>query len=66
VVLAEGMLFMELAKAKDGWLWHSGMIDNKPKLRLGSFGKFVVETAKGRIENIDCEAVANALCSSLL
>jgi hypothetical protein len=29
------MLFVELVKAGDDWLWHSDWIDNKPELALG-------------------------------
>jgi hypothetical protein len=66
VILAEGMLFLELAKVKDGWLWYSGMIGNKSERGIDYFGKVVVETTKGTMENTDCEAVANVLCGSLL
>jgi hypothetical protein len=47
------------------WLWHSGRIGNKSELWLDCFGK-LVERAKGRMENTDCEIVANALCGSIL
>jgi hypothetical protein len=66
MVLADGMLFLELAKLEDGWLWYSGMIGNKSERGLGYFGKVVVETAKGMMENTDCEAVANVLRGSVL
>jgi hypothetical protein len=42
VVLVEGMLFVDLVKAEDGWLWCSDRIGNKPELELGCFGQFVV------------------------
>jgi hypothetical protein len=42
VELTEGMLFVELMKVGDGWLWCSGWIGNKPELGLGCLGKFVV------------------------
>jgi hypothetical protein len=44
------MLFVELVKIADDWLWHSGRIGNMPD--LGYFGNLVVERAKDRIENI--------------
>jgi hypothetical protein len=47
-------------------LWHSDRISNKLELGLSCFGKLVVERAKGRMENTDRVAVANALCDSLL
>jgi hypothetical protein len=65
MVLTQGMLFVELAKAEDGWLWRSDKIGNKLELEVGCFGKLVVERAKGTMENIDCEVVVNALCGSL-
>jgi hypothetical protein len=34
---------MELAKVVDGWLWHSGMIGNKPRLGVNCFGRFAVQ-----------------------
>jgi hypothetical protein len=52
VELAESMLFVELAKAEGGWLWHNGRIDNKQELVPGyCLGEFVVERAKGRIRD---------------
>jgi hypothetical protein len=33
--LAEGMIFMESAKAAGGLLWHNDRISNKPELGLG-------------------------------
>jgi hypothetical protein len=62
VILVEGMLFVELVKAEGGWLWRIGRIGNKSELGLVCFAKLVVERAKGRMENTDCEVVANALC----
>jgi hypothetical protein len=52
VALLEGMLFVELVKVEDGWLWHSDMTGNKPRVRLGCFGRLFVEKAKGKIESI--------------
>jgi hypothetical protein len=46
VELAEGMLFVELAKARDGWLWCSDRIGNKSKLGLCCLGEFVMERVK--------------------
>jgi hypothetical protein len=34
VALPEDMLFVELAKVENDWLWHSDMIGNKPELGL--------------------------------
>jgi hypothetical protein len=56
------MLFMESAKAEDGWLWHSDRTGNRPVLELAYFGKFVVERAKGRMENTSCEVMTTTLC----
>jgi hypothetical protein len=47
-------------------LWHSGTTGNRLELGFGCFGKFVMEKAKGMIENADCGAVVNALSGSLL
>jgi hypothetical protein len=66
VVLAESMLFVELAKAEDDWLWRSSRTSNKLEHELCCFGKPVVERAKGRIENTGYEVMAKALCGSLL
>jgi hypothetical protein len=52
VALLEDMLFVELAKVMDDWLWHSGMIGNKPRLELGCFGRLVVGNVKRMMENI--------------
>jgi hypothetical protein len=46
------MLFVELAKVVDDWLWHSGGIDSMPEVGLAYFGKLVVERAQDRMENI--------------
>jgi hypothetical protein len=66
VVLVEGILFVLLVKAEDGWLWHSDRMGNKTQLKLGYFGRFVVEIERGKMENFGCEAVANALHDSHL
>jgi hypothetical protein len=65
VVLTEGMLFVELANVEDGWLWYNGRIGIRPELEFDYFGK-LVERAKCRMGNIDCEEVANATCGLLL
>jgi hypothetical protein len=52
MVLAEGMLFMELAKVKGDWLWHNDRIGSMPGVKFGCFAKLVVERVKDRIENI--------------
>jgi hypothetical protein len=46
------MLFVELVRVVNGWLWHSDMIHNKPGLEFGCFGRLAVKNAKGRMENI--------------
>jgi hypothetical protein len=58
VVLLEGMLFAELAKVDDEWLWYNGRIGSM--LEVG-FGKLVVE-AKDRMENIADDAGPIAWC----
>jgi hypothetical protein len=64
VEVAEGMLFVELAKGRGEWLWRSDRIVNKPELGLGC--KFAVGRAKGGMENTSYEAMPIALCGSLL
>jgi hypothetical protein len=66
VELAEGMLFVELMKTGDDWLWHSDRTDNKPELFLGCLGEFVAEKVRGRTKNIGYEVMPIALCDSLL
>jgi hypothetical protein len=66
VLLAEGMLFFVLVKAEAGLLWHNDRTGTKPELEPGCFGSFVVERVRGRMENTDCELIANALCGLLL
>jgi hypothetical protein len=46
------MLFVELAKVVDDWMWHSGRIGNMPEVRLACSGKLAVERAKDRMENM--------------
>jgi hypothetical protein len=46
------MLFVELAKDEDDWLWHSGMTGNMPEHALGCFGRHAVEKAKGKMGSI--------------
>jgi hypothetical protein len=48
---AGGMLFVELMKAMDGWLWCNSRIDNMLEFGLGYSGKLVVERAKDMMEN---------------
>jgi hypothetical protein len=54
------MLFVELVKVVDDWLWHSDMIDNRSGLGLDSFDRLVVENAKGKMQSIigDGESIA--------
>jgi hypothetical protein len=66
VKLAESMLYVELAKAGGGWLWHNDMIDNKSEPVPGCLGGLAVEKSKGGMGNINGEEVAIALCDLLL
>jgi hypothetical protein len=50
--LLEDMLFVELVKVVDDWLWRSGRIGNMPEVGHGYFGMLVVETAKDKMKNI--------------
>jgi hypothetical protein len=52
VLLAEGMLFVELVNVKDDWLWRNDRIGNISEVGFGCFGKLVIEEAKDRMENI--------------
>jgi hypothetical protein len=52
VALPGGMLFMELTKVEDNWLWCSCMIGNKPKLGLSYFGRLAVGKGKCKMESI--------------
>jgi hypothetical protein len=56
------MLFAELAKVDDEWLWYNGRIGSM--LEVG-FGKLVVE-AKDRMENIAGNMEPTAWCGWLL
>jgi hypothetical protein len=62
VVLTEVMLFSELVKVEDDWLWHNGRIGSMPEV---DFGKLVVEV-KDRMENIASDAEPIAYCGWLL
>jgi hypothetical protein len=46
------MLFVELAKAEDDWLWHNDIIGNKRELEFGCFGRLVMEKVKGKMGSI--------------
>jgi hypothetical protein len=46
------MLFVELAKVMDDWLWRNGMISNCSGLGPDCFDRLVVENAKGKMESI--------------
>jgi hypothetical protein len=52
VVLAEDMLFVELAKVEHDWLWHNGRIGSMPEVGFDCFGKLTVEEANDRMKNI--------------
>jgi hypothetical protein len=51
VELARGMLYVELVKVVDGWLWRNDRIDNIPVVGLGYFGKLVVTRVKDTMKN---------------
>jgi hypothetical protein len=66
VELTEGKLFVELAKVGGDWLWHNDKINNRMEVILDyCLGQFVVERAKGRMENMTGEGAPIALCGSL-
>jgi hypothetical protein len=46
------MLFVELVKVEDGWLWCSGMTSSMPEVGFGCYDRLVMENAKGRMGNI--------------
>jgi hypothetical protein len=52
VELAEGVLFVELVKVEDGWLWHSGMISSMPEIGFGYLYKPVVKKSKDKMGDI--------------
>jgi hypothetical protein len=52
VALPEGMLFMELVKARDDWLWRSDMTGNKTVVRLDYFGRIVAKKVMGKMQSI--------------
>jgi hypothetical protein len=51
-----GMLFVELAKVEDDWLWYSGMIGNMLEVEFGYFGRLGLENAEGMTGNITGDA----------
>jgi hypothetical protein len=52
VALVKGMLFVELTKVEDGWLWHNGRIGSIPEVGFDCFDKLVVEKVNDRMGNI--------------
>jgi hypothetical protein len=60
--LLEDMLFVELAKVVDDWLWCSGRIGNMLEAGLGCFGKLTVERVKDRMESIVVSEGPTAWC----
>jgi hypothetical protein len=56
------MLFVELAKVEDDWLWHSDMTGNMPEVEFGYFGRLGLENADGRTGNITGYAEPIAWC----
>jgi hypothetical protein len=51
VILTEGMVFAELAKVEDSWLWCNDRIDSMLKVGFDCFGMLVVDEANDRKEN---------------
>jgi hypothetical protein len=43
VALPDDMSFVEMVNVEDGWLWHNGMIGNKPELGFDYFGRLAWE-----------------------
>jgi hypothetical protein len=62
VLLVKCMLFTELVKVEDGWLWSNGRIGSMPKVGSYYFGRLVVEEAKDRMKNIVGGEEPIALC----
>jgi hypothetical protein len=52
VALVKGMLFVELTKVEDGWLWHNDRIGSMPEVGFDCFDKLVVEKVNDRMGNI--------------
>jgi hypothetical protein len=46
------MLYVELVKVKDDWLWHSGMTGSMSGVGFGCYDRLVVENVKDRMGNI--------------
>jgi hypothetical protein len=46
------MLYVELVKVEDGWLWRSSMTGSMSEVRFGCYDRFVAENVKGRMGNI--------------
>jgi hypothetical protein len=66
VALSEDMLFVELAKVVDDWLWRSRMIGNTLGLGLDYFGRLVLRNVNGKMENIAGGGEPIAWCGWLL
>jgi hypothetical protein len=56
------MLFVELAKVVDDWLWRSGRIANMLEVGLDYFVKLVVERVKDRMDNVSGSRGVIAWC----
>jgi hypothetical protein len=54
------MSFVELAKAEDDWLWHSGMTGNMPEVGFDYFSMLELEIMEGRMGNIIGDVEPNA------
>jgi hypothetical protein len=52
VILVEGMLFAELVKVEDDWLWHNGRFGTILEVGFGYFGRLAMEEASDRMKNI--------------
>jgi hypothetical protein len=62
MALPEDMLFVELAKVVDDWLWHSGTIGNRPELELDYFYRLVVGNVKDKMESITGDGESIVWC----
>jgi hypothetical protein len=56
------MLFVELVKVEDGWLWSSGMTGSMPGVRFDCYDRLVAENVRGRMGNIAGGGEPTAWC----
>jgi hypothetical protein len=62
VAPVKGMLFVQLVKVEDDWLWHSGMTCCMPGVGFGCYDRLVAESVKGRMGNIAGGGEPTAWC----